>query len=147
VAQAIHWFDFDKFFAEVKRILKPGGIVAVIGYGLLEINEEIDAWINHFYTGVIGSYWDKERRYIDEEYKTIPFPFHEINSPALTMEYSWRKDQFVGFLNSWSAVEHYIKQQNATPLTSELMKQLDAVWPNDTIQKVRFPLFLRVGIK
>ena len=42
VAQAIHWFDFENFYNEVERNLKPGGIIAVIGYDIFRINEEIN---------------------------------------------------------------------------------------------------------
>ena len=75
VAQAIHWFRFDAFYAEVKRILKPNGIFTVMGYGLFSTNPETDVIINHFYKDIIGSHWDPKRRYIDENYTTIPFPF------------------------------------------------------------------------
>jgi ubiquinone/menaquinone biosynthesis C-methylase UbiE len=30
VAQAIHWFDLDAFYKEVKRTLKPGGLLVSI---------------------------------------------------------------------------------------------------------------------
>ncbi|KAI8872075.1 S-adenosyl-L-methionine-dependent methyltransferase, partial [Ramicandelaber brevisporus] len=38
-AQAAHWFDMDKFLAEVKRVLKPSGVLAIIGYAQLEFPE------------------------------------------------------------------------------------------------------------
>ncbi len=145
VAQAIHWFDFDKFYTEVKRILKPDGIIAVIGYGLIRVNKTIDAWIDHYYWNIVGPYWDKERKYIDEEYRTIPFPFKQITAPAFYMEYEWNKDQFIGYLNTWSALQHFIKQQGYNPLTEELLQQLNNVWPDDAIQTVCFPLFLKTG--
>jgi ubiquinone/menaquinone biosynthesis C-methylase UbiE len=145
VAQAIHWFDFDKFYAEVKRVLKPGGIFAVIGYGLISINTEIDKWIAHYYWNVVGPYWDKERRYIDEAYTTIPFPFNEIPSPKLFIEYSWNKEQFIGYLHTWSSLQHYIKANNKSPLTYELLQALDKVWKDDEILPVKFPLFVRMG--
>lgn len=81
VAQAIHWFDFDKFYAEVRRTAKEKALFCVIGYGRLQISEPIDNLITDFYTNVIGKYWDKERKYIDENYETIPFPFDEIKAP------------------------------------------------------------------
>ena len=34
VAQAVHWFDLDRFHAEVKRALKPAGLLAVWCYNL-----------------------------------------------------------------------------------------------------------------
>src|SRR3954463_16650076 len=78
VAQAIHWFDFEAFYKEVKRVIKPNGILTVIGYGLFSIDKDTDAVINRFYREVTGPYWDKERRFVDEHYQTIPFPFKEI---------------------------------------------------------------------
>src|ERR1043165_5287441 len=27
VAQALHWFDFDRFYREVQRVLRPGGLI------------------------------------------------------------------------------------------------------------------------
>lgn len=83
VAQAIHWFDFEAFYSEVKRTLKHGDLLAVIGYGLLKINVDADKIINHLNTWIIHDYRDKERRYRNENYLTIPFPFKEIKKPAI----------------------------------------------------------------
>ena len=63
VAQAIHWFDFEKFYAEVKRVIKPEGIIAVTGYGLLAIDDAIDKVVQYFYTNVTGAYWDEEKKF------------------------------------------------------------------------------------
>lgn len=145
VAQAIHWFDFDKFYAGVKRMLKPGGLIAVIGYGLISINDKVDPWLYHFYKNIAGPYWDKERRYIDELYKTIPFPFAEIDAPHLQITYNWTKEQFIGYINTWSAVQHFIKANNSNPLSDELEQQLNLLWPDDVLYKISFPLLLRTG--
>lgn len=81
VAQAIHWFNFEAFYGEVKRTLKPDGLFAVIGYGLMVIDKKVDAAVHKLYEDILGKYWDSERRYIEEGYKTIPFPFEEIIAP------------------------------------------------------------------
>ena len=78
VAQAIHWFNFERFYKEVKRTLKPSCILAVIGYHMFRINKETDLLIDHFYRDITGPYWDHERKYVDNYYQTIPFPFKEI---------------------------------------------------------------------
>lgn len=145
IAQAIHWFDFDKFYTAAKRILKPGGIIAVIGYGLIHINDKVDPWLHHFYKNITGPYWDKERKYVDELYNTIPFPFVEIKSPLLQIEYTWTKNQFIGYLNTWSAMQHFIKANKSHPLSEELMRQLNALWPDGETYKISFPLLLRTG--
>lgn len=147
IAQAIHWFKFEEFYKEVKRILKPGGMIAVIGYGVMNVNDKVEPWLRHYYKDITGPYWDKERKYIDEAYTTIPFPFKEMTTPSFVMEYEWNRDQFVGYLNTWSSVQHYIKQNGEHPLSEELLQQLFAVWPDNVSYTVKFPLLLRVGVK
>ena len=143
VAQAIHWFNFDAFYTEVRRILKPDGLLAVMGYGLFSTNPETDAIINHFYKDVIGPYWDAERRYVDDNYATIPFSFTEIETQKFTNHFTWTFDQLTGYLETWSAVQHYIKQNGANPIDS-IRADLQASWEKNDKQ-VTFPLLLRIG--
>lgn len=144
VAQAIHWFRFHEFYSEVKRTLKPGGLIAVIGYGLLETDEPLQQLLHHFYRKIVGPYWDAERRYLDEDYKTIPFPFEEIDMPALSMKYSWKSDQLLGYLRTWSAVKHY-KQRNDVDPVGLIEADLIASFGNMGEKEIVFPLLLRVG--
>ena len=143
VAQAIHWFKFDAFYAEVKRILKPNGIFAVMGYGLFSTNPQTDVIINRFYKDIIGSYWDPERRYIDENYTTIPFPFKEIEAKKFTNHFTWAFEQLIGYLQTWSAVQHYIKQKGSNPVDL-IYGELQSSWEKSDKQ-VMFPLLLRIG--
>jgi len=143
VAQAIHWFKFDAFYAEVKRILKPDGLFAVMGYGLFSTNPETDVIINHFYKDIIGSYWDSERKYIDENYTTIPFPFKEIEAKKFTNNFTWTFEQLTGYLETWSAVQHYIKQKGSNPVDL-IREELQSSWEKSDKQ-VMFPILLRIG--
>lgn len=144
VAQAIHWFDFEQFYAEVRRVLKPGGVLLVTGYGLLQVDPAIDSLIRHFYTDIVGPYWDPERKYIDEAYASIPFPFDEIEAPALVQQLVWTREQFAGYLNTWSAVQHYIKDKEYNPVTL-IGEQLHTLWPESGQKTVRFPILLRAA--
>jgi len=144
VAQAIHWFDFDKFYTEVKRTAKDNALICVIGYGKLEIYEQIDNIIADFYDNVIGKYWDKERKYIDDNYKTIPFPFDEIQTPNFVNTQYWTLEHLIGYLNTWSAVKHFIKQNNYNPI-DKLQKDIEQLWDNEQTKQVYFPLLLRIG--
>ena len=144
VAQAIHWFDFEKFYAEVRRTAKKNALICVVGYGRVKISEEIDQLINDFYQNVIGSYWDKERKYVDEHYKTIPFPFMEIQAPIFENKMQWSLNHLIGYLNTWSAVKHFTAKNGFNPV-SKLQHDIEQLW-NDTVTKeVRFPLLLRIG--
>ncbi len=144
VGQAIHWFNFEKFYKEVNRTLKSGGTIAVFGYGLLKINEDIDLLITDFYQNVTGPYWDAERKYVDENYETIPFPFDEIKTQLFHSKYNWGVEDLIGFLNTWSAVKHYIKQNNENPV-SLFSEKLKKAWGSTLKKEISFPIFMRTG--
>lgn len=145
VAQAIHWFDFDRFYAVVRRVLTPGGVLAVIGYGLFETGDAaVDALIRQFYTEIVGPYWDPERRYIDEAYRTIPFPFREMDLPPFTMNYRWSVAELLGYLGTWSAVQHYRRAKGQDPV-EWIAEPLRQNWGTDQEHDIRFPLLCRAG--
>ncbi|MCX2680298.1 class I SAM-dependent methyltransferase [Galbibacter sp. EGI 63066] len=144
IAQAIHWFDFEKFYAEVRRTAKENALIAVMGYGRIEISAELDEILSRFYHNTIGTYWDEERKYIDEHYKTIPFPFEEIQVPKFVNKLRWTKGHLIGYLKTWSAVKHYIKQNGSNPVDS-IMSTIEQHWGDREEREVRFPLLFRVG--
>ena len=144
VAQAIHWFNFDKFYAEVRRTAKKGALLVVTGYGKVRVSAEIDKIVDDFYRDVIGPYWDKERRYVDEDYLTIPFPFDEIQTPVFVNRLNWTADHLIGYLKTWSAVKHFSKQNGYNPV-DDLRPDIDRSWGPQPERDVRFPLLLRIG--
>lgn len=141
-AQAIHWFEFDKFYSEVKRCLKPDGIFVVLGYGLFTSTPETNKIIKYFYEQVIGPYWDSERKYLDEAYQSIPFPFEEIPCPHFEQKYNWSIQHLLGYLRTWSAVKHYERIQNKDAV-SIIEKELKEVFGAQN--KVIFPILFRMG--
>lgn len=143
VAQAVHWFDFSVFYKEVYRILKPDGVFAALGYGLLSTNERTDKILHHFYYDIVGPYWDAERKYIDERYRTIPFPFKEVETVDWSESFVWSVAQLTGYLETWSATQHYMKKTGINPVDL-IRHELELVWPT-TNMKVTFPLLLRIG--
>jgi ubiquinone/menaquinone biosynthesis C-methylase UbiE len=145
VAQAIHWFDFDKFYNKVRFTLKPDGILAVLGYNLMTIDAQCDKIIRHLYSDILGdTYWDKERKYLDEQYQTIPFPFEEITAPEFSQKVNWNLDELIGYLNTWSAVQHYIKANGTNPV-DEIRRRFEEFWEEDEKKEVCFPTLLRIG--
>jgi SAM-dependent methyltransferase len=144
VAQAIHWFDFEGFYSEAKRVAKPDAVLAVIGYPLLSVNPTVDAAILPFYEGTIGEYWNMERRYIDERYRTIPFPFQEIEVPQFHQRYDWDFDQLLGYFNTWSAVKNYIAKHGRNPLEL-VVDALQMAWGEGERHTVTIPMIVRLG--
>lgn len=143
-AQAVHWFNFDKFYAEVKRCLKPDGIFVIMGYGLFSANPETNQVINRFYHNIIGPYWDPERKYLENGYKTIPFPFIEIETPEFQQISEWKIEELLGYLRTWSAVKHFEKDRQKDPvhLIEEDLKKAFG-----KRNKVSFPILFRMGGK
>lgn len=146
VAQAIHWFDFDRFYAEVNRTLKAGGILSVVGYDGPVISPEVNKVKSYFYSEIVGPYWDKERKHIDDRYANIPFPFEEIPSPQLSHCLNWNFEHFLGYLSTWSAVKHFIKDKGYDPVEN-FRNELKEAWGDDEVKEVCFPIVMRTGRK
>ena len=144
VAQAIHWFDFEKFYAEVRRTAKKNALICVIGYARIKVSSKIDDEIKLFYENIIGPYWDKERKYIDENYQTIPFPFDEIKVPEFTSKFNWTLEQLIGYLNTWSAVKHFINANGTNPV-DDLKIKIKQHWRALEVKEVCFPILARMG--
>lgn len=144
-AQAAHWFDLASFYAEARRVLRPRGVIALITYGIMEVDADLDPVIRHFYRNVIDPYWPPERRHVEEGYRSFPFPFEELAIPPLAIELQWRRDDLLGYIDTWSAVRGAEKALGRAPM-EEFRRTVDDVWPDaDARRSVRFPISLRAG--
>lgn len=145
VSQALHWFDFDKFYAEVNRVGKPGSLLAAWVYTLLHISPEIDELVRvELYQKTLGaSYWDKERKFVDDDYITIPFPFMRIETPVFYMTYEWTLPELTGYLSTWSAIQKFIRQHQYNPV-DKILPALKKSWKSETMA-VRFPVHILLG--
>jgi ubiquinone/menaquinone biosynthesis C-methylase UbiE len=148
VAQALHWFDLEAFYAEVRRVLRPGGVLAAWAYGVNQVEgEAIDAIVHEFYAKTVGPYWPAERKLVEERYRTIPFPFEEITPPAFRMETRWTLDELLGYFSTWSATNRYIKATGQNPL-EPLAQTLSRAWGDaHSRRRIVWPLSLRLGRK
>ena len=142
VGQALHWFDLEKFYTEVRRVAKPDSLLAVWGYALCTVSPEIDKHFLHFYHQLVGPHRDSARKMVEEEYRTIPFPFQEIKPPAFTIRVRWTLEQFLGYLSTWSATQKYIKSNGHDPVPS-VMEKIKHHWGVE--RTVTFPVFLIPG--
>ncbi|HYP69230.1 MAG TPA: class I SAM-dependent methyltransferase [Thiobacillaceae bacterium] len=155
VAQAVHWFDLERFYAEARRVLHPGGVIALWGYGPPILPEPMDQALAHFYAHTIGPYWPPERTLVDDRYRSLAFPFDEVPAPSFAIEVSWNLPRLIAYLATWSAVKRYIAAIGTNPLT-ELEAELALHWspqgsrrdgPDGGARRLEWPLFLRVGYR
>jgi len=147
VGQAVHWFDHEHFNQEVKRVAKPDSVIAIIGYGLMFSDDAFNEKLMEFYDGTIGAYWDSERKHIDSHYQSIPFPFEEIPlSKSYSIDVKWNIQLLQGYLNTWSSVNRFIKQNGTDPVESFITQLLTSnVWAEGELKDIRFPLFINLG--
>jgi SAM-dependent methyltransferase len=144
-AQALHWFDFDRFYPEVRRVCVPDGIFAAFSYGLLTVAPAIDQIIGRLYYDILGDFWPPERRHVDAAYRSLPFPFAEIAAPPFAIAAEWPLDGLLGYFATWSAVKEYKAEQGRDPLP-EIIGDLAGAWgKTGDRRQVRWPLVLRVG--
>jgi SAM-dependent methyltransferase len=144
VAQAAHWFDFGRFYAEARRVLKPGGVVALWTYERFRVDAAVEAAIDAFYRDVVGRYWPAERRYVEQRYATIPFPLAELPAPQLELVTDWSLPDVMRYLATWSAVDRYRESRGRDPLPA-LAARLEPLWPAAETRRLRWPIHLRIG--
>jgi SAM-dependent methyltransferase len=146
VAQALHWFDLDAFYAEARRVARPDGVIAVWTYPRPRfVDERLDAVFLDFYTKVVGPYWPPERRHVEANYTTLPFPFREMEHPEFGFDLDWPFEQVLGYASSWSATARYRQALDRDPVPL-LRETLGAAWPAAAgTARLRMPLGLRVA--
>jgi len=145
-AQAAHWFDFERFYAECRRVLVPGGVIAAWTYGKFHVDGAVDEVVDHFYSDTVGRFWPPERRYVEEGYRTLPFPWREQPTPRFALETQWDLNQVMGYLATWSSVQRYKDAHGQRDPLPELRERLAPLWPADNgTRRIAWPIHLRVG--
>src|SRR5215471_972261 len=146
VAQALHWFDSDCFYAEARRVLKREGVLAASAYNLLHIEKAIDQVVNRYYHEVVGPFWPPERELV-EQFSNLSFPFHELDAPKFEMTGSWDFDHLVGYLRTWSSTQRFIAARGTDPL-EQIMEELRDAWGEPRqMRSITWPLTMRIGHK
>ncbi|NND05026.1 MAG: class I SAM-dependent methyltransferase [Saprospiraceae bacterium] len=145
VGQALHWFDHLAFNMEAKRVLRPGGSIAVWTYGILRISPSIDAIIDEFYRDVIGPYWAPERSHVDSKYADIPFDFSNVRKFQYRLQLTWTLRHLEGYINTWSSVQKYKETNGEKNPVKWIMDRIDSILASENSLTVEFPLFLQIG--
>ncbi len=146
VAQAAHWLDLDAFYAEVRRVARANAILALIAYDILRVEEaEANAAIQRFCYETMRPYWPPERRHVDDGYRSLPFPFAEIEAPQFVIEAAWDIEGLLGYIETWSAVSTAERVAGREPV-DRFRAELTQIWGAPATKRIiRWPLFLRVG--
>jgi len=145
VAQAYHWIKWDKFKGEVIRVCKPGAIVAVwVYYSHTTGNKNVDDAVHDFYENVTKSYWDYERKFVEEMYSTVEFNYELLPLKNFETILEWQREDLVGYISSWSAIQKFIKANGHSPIPI-IKEEINKLWPDGEVKKVIFPIYLKLG--
>ena len=144
-AQAAHWFDLPAFFEEVGRVCVPGGVLALISYGVPCLEPELNERFSHFYHKEIGPYWPPERKLVDEGYARIDFPFSEFPAPPMSIELQWNFSGLLGYLSTWSAVRR-AREEGRQEILTRFSEEMEKLWGDaDARRSVNWPINMRIG--
>jgi len=147
VATALHWFDLDAFFAELDRVLAPGGLFAAWCYNTVDVNYRIDSVIARLTDEILDDDWDPRVRHIQNEYADIDLPIEDLEPPELCCTMEWTFEDFTGFLSTWSAYRDHQDRYGEESLDS-IRRELAEAWgPPEKRRTAEVPLFVRIGRK
>jgi SAM-dependent methyltransferase len=145
VAQALHWFDLDKFYAEARRVARPGALLAVYGYNWFYISPQLDALVNQWLLRPIESYWLPNLRVLWGGYRTIDFPFEAVTEPRLALYLTWNLEQLMSYCRTWSATRNKVAAEGEEFL-ADAHEALSSAWGNpEDHRTVVMPITARLG--
>ena len=139
VAQALHWFERDAFFAECERVLVPGGVLATWGYGDFDVPPGMDDAVSAFRAD-IALHWPPDRTDVDTRYKRFPMPFEALPVPRLDLQAQLSLDAFLDYLRSSSATVRCLRATGVDPVEMH-RPALAAAWGDAALRELSWPLF------
>jgi SAM-dependent methyltransferase len=144
VAAAVHWFDPARFGAEVRRVARAGGVLAVWTYHVGQVEPPFDRVFAGFYRDVLAPYFRAGARLVDEAYQGLQLPGEPLAAPPFTMSAEWSLDRMLAFIRSWSGTQKYLEEKGKDP-TDLIAPELERLWGGrDTVHTVRWPLIVRM---
>ncbi|HEY1547833.1 MAG TPA: class I SAM-dependent methyltransferase [Kofleriaceae bacterium] len=142
-AQAAHWFDWPRFVAEAARVAKPGGVVALVSYGIIEVDDAPS--IHRYYFETLAGFWPPERRHVENGYRDLVWPWPELTAPKVAMRAEWTRAELIGYVTTWSATAKLVAERGSAPLDA-FVAELAHEWPDDHERRtIRWPLTLRLA--
>ena len=133
VATAIHWLNQKLFYKEAKRVLKPGGIIAIWGYTGKNINNALDPTLDSIIQKHLMPYYSDQIQLAFTGYQDLEFPFKKIESPSFKTQKLYSFSNLVDYMLSWSACQKYLAIHKQSPLFL-FKEELKSAW-GDVSQK------------
>ena len=143
-AAAVHWFDLDPFYEEVRRVLDAKGRIVAMSYFAPVFANALDADFGTFVKEVLEGYWDPRTRTVMDAYRSLPFPFREEPAPAFDAVARWNVNEFLDYLDSLSAARAFFDRHGERP-SMHVAESVRRHWGDKGTRDVSFPVFVRIG--
>jgi SAM-dependent methyltransferase len=144
-AAAAHWFDLPRYYEELRRVVRPGGVAAAWTYHVARVDAPLDVILWRLYEEVLGPYYPPNVRLVDDGFAGIELPGREIPAPPFFATVRWNAGQVAKFAASWSAVPAYIAATNRNPIPELEAEVVAAFGGPDVVRTLRFPLYIRAS--
>jgi SAM-dependent methyltransferase len=141
-AQAVHWFDLDPYYAEVRRVARPGALIALLTYGMAAMEAQV-APARDALLAAVMPYWPANRAAVDELYRDLPLPFVEEPLPPIVMTARWSAERYLGYAGTWSSTQAFVRARGADALTP-YVEALRRAW-GPGLRTLSWPIGGRVG--
>ncbi len=146
VAQALHWFDYERFWPEVLRVLKKNGVFAAWGYRWPQIDSSIDEALEQSFLSVIRPYWASQNKLLWDGYKDVPFPLAPLEVPSIELTMNWSVSQFFAYLHTWSATRRCM-EAHGCEFFNESFRRVSALWGAEGERTVAMDFVVIAGRK
>lgn len=147
VAQALHWFDFDRFWQEVRRTATPSAFFCAWGYSWFECDEELQAVLFLPLLEILGPHWASENGIIWRGYQSeeIRFPFSRVEPPPFAIELNWDIESCVRHIRTWSAYKRAIARPEIAQPIARIETGAVAHFRSAGAFSLRAPLSIAAG--
>jgi SAM-dependent methyltransferase len=145
IGQALHWIDLERFYAEVRRVLRPHGVVAAWCYKRCTVAPDIDTVVDRYHAEIVGPFWPPERVLVETGYRTLNFPFERISMPGFCMQADWTAEELLAYLGTWSATKRYQAERGRDPREA-IKASLVGTWGSPHARRrIQWPLSFLAG--
>lgn len=142
-AAAAHWFDPEGFAAEVRRVVRPGGLLAVWTYHIAYLESPFGEVLRRFYEDFLAPWFGEGARLVDRRYEDLELAGEPLPAPAFHVEARWTLDEMRRFVGTWSGTQTYEDETGEDPW-ERLRPELEPHWGDpEERQLLRWPLFVR----
>lgn len=137
VAQALHWFDFDRFWAELARVARPQALFCAWGYSWFSYPPDIERELVRPVMKAVEPFWADNNRILWNGYRSesIGLPFERLQTPAFTIRTESTTGEVIDYLKTWSAYKRACSDADRAEELEAIFARARKRLPNNS----RFP--------